>query len=157
MFFSKLKSFFAPPTTDELLKNSDIYIDKFYFDKCLKGKYLLKLKFRKVKVGLLKGLIGKETHDLRENKLYKYLQNRQNLVEKDEAFEGLIANIEKNGYNPKSIIICKSNSNAIKDGQHRAVYLMWKHGPDYEVNIVHIHVKRNLLRYKLMPWLKLEA
>ena len=76
MFLSKLKSFFCPKTTDILLENEDMYIDKTFFNRCLKGKYLLNVKRGKVKVGLLKRQIDKKIYDLTENDLYKYLQNR---------------------------------------------------------------------------------
>ncbi len=73
---------------------------------------------------------------------------------KNQSFEQLISNIEKNGFDPKSVIICKYRSNLIKDGQHRAIYLLWKYGPDYEVDTIHIRVKNNLLRYLFFPWLR---
>ncbi len=76
MFLSNLKSFFNPQSTDVLLENKNIYIDKVFFNRCLKGKYLLNMKFGKVKVGLLKRQIDKKVYDLTENDLYRYLQNR---------------------------------------------------------------------------------
>ena len=44
MFLSNLKSFFNPQSTDVLLENKNIYIDKVFFNRCLKGKYLLNMK-----------------------------------------------------------------------------------------------------------------
>ncbi len=95
MFLSRLKSFFVPDTTDLLLKNENIYVDKTFFNRCLKGKYLLNMKYRKVKVGLLKRQIDKKIYDLTENDLYKYLQNREKEGKMSSSFEQLIENIEK--------------------------------------------------------------
>ena len=154
MFLSRLKSFFVPDTTDVLLKNENIYVDKTFFNRCLKGKYLLNMKYGKVKVGLLKRQIDKKIYDLTENDLYKYLQNREKEGKMSSSFEQLIENIEKNGFDTKSVIICKYRSNLIKDGQHRAIYLLWKYGPDYDVDTIHIRVKKRLLRFQLFPCLK---
>lgn len=153
MFLSRLKSFFVPQTTDILLENKNIYVDKVFFNRCLKDKYLLDMKYGKVKVGLLQRQIDKKIYDLTDNDLYRYLQNRDK-VAKNKSFESLIKNIEKNGFDPKSVIICKYKSNLIKDGQHRAIYLLYKYGPDYEVDTIHIRVKKSLWRFKIFPWLK---
>ena len=73
---------------------------------------------------------------------------------KNQSFEQLIKNIERKGFDPKSVIICKHRSNLIKDGQHRAIYLLWKYGPDYEVNTLHVRVKDKLMRHKIFPFLR---
>lgn len=75
-------------------------------------------------------------------------------MKKIKSFEQLISNIEKNGFDEKSVIICKHRSNLIKDGQHRAIYLLWKYGPDYEVNTLHVQVKDSLIRHKVFPFFK---
>lgn len=155
MCLKQIKSFFNPPLADILMNDDSIYIDEGYFNKGLKGKYLLSSRLTKEKVGAMQRQIDKKIYDLWDNDLYRYLQKRmRGGVEKNQSFEQLIKNIEKKGFDPKSVIICKHRSNLIKDGQHRAIYLLWKYGPDYEVNTLHVRVKDKLMRHKIFPFLR---
>lgn len=57
-----------------------------------------------------------------------------------ESFDGLITTLEKNGYDPKNIILVKQND-VIIDGAHRASWLVHKYGEDYEVNVLRLFIK----------------
>ncbi len=89
MFLSRLQSYFSPQTTDVLLQNKNIYVDKIFFDRCLKGKYLLNMKYGKVKVGSLKRQIDKKIYDLTQNDLYTYLKNRGGGIKKYNLLKDL--------------------------------------------------------------------
>ena len=151
---TNVKLFFFPKKTDYLLEQ-DFYIDPMFFETGLKGKYLLGLSKKKIKVSDLrrKNDEGK-SYPLHESHLYKYLDERKKKGKTDKKFEPLIRNIEKRGFDPKSYVICKYRSNLIKDGQHRAIYMLWKYGPDYKINVIHVRIKNDLLRFKIFPWLK---
>ena len=146
-------SFFFPKKTEYLLEQ-DLYIDPTFFKTGLQDKYLLGTRFEKIKVSKLRRKNDNGPYPLHESPLYKYLNERQKNGKTDKQFEELIQNIEKKGFNSKSYILCKYRSNLIKDGQHRAIYMLWKYGPDYEINVLHIRVKNDLLRFKIFPWLK---
>lgn len=146
--------FFLLPRKSEWLLEQDLYVDPDYFKSSLAGKYLLGISKKRVKVSELRLKNDKGLYPLYESPVYKYLVDREKNGKTDELYENLIQNIEKKGFNPKSYIICKWKNNVIKDGRHRSVYLLWKYGPDYELDIVHVHVRTELLRFKLCPWLK---
>ena len=145
--------FFFPRKSDYLLSKG-LYIDPVFFKTGLQDRYLLGFSLKTVKVSKLTRKIGHRTYSLDELPLYRYLNARQHGDKSKPNFEKLIQNIEANGFDPKSCIICKYRSNAIKDGQHRATYLLWKHGPDYTINVLHVRVKKDLLRFRICPWLK---
>lgn len=141
-----------PRPTDILMHNPNLYIDKTFFDRCLKGKWLAGIRYGRVKTGQFKRQIDKKIYLLKDLPLYQRLiqQDKEN---SNHEFKKLINSIQTNGFNPESVIICKYRSNLIKDGQHRAMYLLWRYGDDYEVNTIHIRVKNTLLRHKIFPWL----
>ena len=61
----------------------------------------------------------------------------------EERFIGLISSLDKYNYNCKSIIVIDS-CNCIRDGYHRASYLLFKFGDKYEINILRMYFKTDL-------------
>ncbi|MCQ2562596.1 MAG: hypothetical protein MJ158_03220 [Alphaproteobacteria bacterium] len=56
-----------------------------------------------------------------------------------KKYKTLIKSIDKNGYDPSKSVICISgDDNFILSGWHRASYLYYKYGPDYELLVVKI-------------------
>lgn len=55
-------------------------------------------------------------------------------------FDNLIASIDSNGFDFKSMPVLNAKDNVIMDGQHRSCYLLQKYGPDYKVKALFIEL-----------------
>ena len=152
--YYKTHALFLFPKKAEFLLEQGLYIDPEFFEKALKGKYILGLIQKKTKISDLRRKEDKKVYSLDKSPIYQYLKEYPAVKKISPRFESLIHHIEEKGFAPNSFIICKYQSNLIRDGQHRAIYMLYKFGPDYELNTLHIRVKKDLLRFKICPWLK---
>ena len=93
-----------------------------------------------------------------ESPAYKYLQGDKeeyykNLIfrskylddnpHSENRFIALITSLEKYKYDSKNIIVIDS-LNCIRDGYHRASYLLFKFGEEYEISVLKLYFKTDL-------------
>lgn len=148
---------FKSMTPEDFLKNKNYEIDEVFFRTMLKDKIIEKYEVKRIKVSDLKRKwFDNKIYDLTEVAPYKYLQGDKDAytdycqchadkIGKKvtlcfDRFDKLIKDMDENGYDPKHIIICDYD-NTIIDGQHRSCYLLYKYGPDYEIDVLRLKLR----------------
>lgn len=136
--------------SERLHRDNRFSINDDFFYRVLEGKRLLKYKIVKIKLkNIYRNKDGKK-YRLEDCEPYKYL-----LGEKDQYRDYCVSNLEKTGFRmsedrfnelttslekgfDKKQIIVIGPDNHIYDGQHRACFLLYKYGPEYEIEALKI-------------------
>lgn len=145
--------------TRKLLSDSRIQLNQEWVDSWLKTRKIFDYSFVSIK---LKDLIfqkfnGLESEwdllPLEESPVYKYLKGDKEPYYLDSALRkaklkdnphsekrmlALMKQIEKEGFNPRNKIIVDMD-NHIMDGYHRASWLLYKYGPNKEIQVVRLY------------------
>lgn len=59
--------------------------------------------------------------------------------EYEQKYQSLINELNKNSYNSYNPIVIDGNTNSVLDGLHRACYLLYKYGENYEIEVLKIY------------------
>ncbi len=137
-----------------LYKNNNILIDGNFFYRVLERQLIEKYTIEKIRLGDIRRYFNGKYYSLESCAPYRYLlgyhyeyykyseyhiDNNLPLMTK-KRFDELINNIESNGYDKRNLPIINQD-NVIQDGQHRSCYLLFKYGPDYEIEVLKIWYK----------------
>lgn len=143
---SAMRNFFLG-NTDELLCDDRFFIDRNFFNWRLKFRSIRKYELVVLKLNDIKLRINNRAEFLCVAGTYRYLTgNDSSLKNTDKKkYDALIKNIEKDGYDRRRVIIVDFE-NCIEDGMHRASYLLYKYGGEYEVPVLRLDLcRRNAL------------
>jgi hypothetical protein len=151
----------------EMLKNdSRFYIDDFNL-KRIYSKKIISYSIKKIKVGDIIRYYEGKMYSLHNSVVYKFLEsdmkdvelyrkycekNSENPNRTLEAFQCLVYKLTQEKYDITKGAIFIDNFNIIMEGQHRSCFLMWKYGPEYEVDVVKIKMRfrvRTTIKYIL--------
>ncbi len=137
-----------------LLNDSRFIIDDNFFYRVLENQPIEKYQVERIRLGDIQRFFEGKYYTLDScapyryllgyhNEYYKYSEFHKNndlpLMTK-KRFDDLIESIDENGFDRKSLPIINQD-NVIQDGQHRSCYLLYKYGPDYEVDVLKIWYK----------------
>lgn len=138
--------------SSRLLNNRNFTLDYDFFYRVLEGKRLLWYSIKSVKVGDIRRYKQdtREVLPLEQCEPYLYLLGHKKQYElycssnlektgfrmSEARFDELKASMEQ-GVDEKHMIVVNPD-NYLYDGQHRACFLLYKFGPDYEVKVLKI-------------------
>lgn len=156
--------------SSEKLLYEDFIIDDEYFHWILDNKFV-RYKLRKIKLGQLKYYSHEHNRDIfLENCVpYRYLKGDRVAYEEysryhlenglpamtPDRFEALIKSMKESGFDSRNIIIVNER-NTICDGQHRACYLAYEYGLDFEIEVLEIEMinRKQLIKLIVPKWIK---
>lgn len=142
-------------STVQLLNDNRFVIDDEFFFRILDNREMLGYSLEKIPLKNIIRVWNGEKLSLKDCAPYKYLMGDETVYKEycdyhrdmnlplmtPDRYETLIKSIGESGFNEKSVIVINQD-NVLLDGQHRACYLMYKYGEDYEANILKIIFKR---------------
>lgn len=155
--FGLIRKIYKPKSTEKLISDKRITIDKNYIDNHLKHWKIYKYSLKNIKLKNLRcTLFVKEgTHDYKIHQVpaYKYLEgDKQSYIDyinyknpigggdihTVDRYEALINSFNSKGFCEDNVIIVDAN-NTIIDGQHRACLLLKKYGGNKKIKVLKIY------------------
>ena len=152
-----LEHIFDGLSSEHLYDLPYIYDDEFFF--WALDHFMVSYKTKKIRLRDIRYRMGKEGEiiPLSQCVPYRYLQGDTAAYEEYcrihaetgrplmsvERYDELISSMKKQGFDEEHIIMVDEN-NIVKDGQHRACWLAWKYGLDYEVEVLQVKVLAGL-------------
>ena len=150
-------------SSDVLLWDERFELDEVFFNRRVKFRKLYEYEVSKMKLKDIKREWKGEILSLEDVSPFKFLQGdvkdyeeycdvHQNKMGHDVSvvkFKELIKNIEENGFDSKKIVVVGYNGEIV-DGQHRCCYLLYKHGREYEIDVLKVKLGKRRLWGKIM-------
>lgn len=168
--FKFFETFFSTKEGKTLLNNDKFEISENY-KKYISQTQYYKYSICRVKISNLNVILatkdGWHVFNINNSPAYNYLKGKIQLynqynefkkqlvptdINSSDRFKLLLNNIKLNGYDKNKTIII-NHRNEIRDGQHRAAYLLHTHGKDYEIEVLKIYFKTK----KKYLWINLKS
>lgn len=145
------------PMRDKLIEDDRFDLDDEFVYRTIEGKKITGYELVPMRLGdIRRRWFDGVVYQLKDCAPYRYLTGDVEAYEEysryhiennllpmtRERFDELIASMEKNGYNERSVLVVDSD-NIIVDGQHRACCLLKMYGEDHVLQVLRIHAGKN--------------
>ena len=135
-----------------LLDDQRFKLDDNFFFRILESKSIRKYEVIKMPIKDIIRIWNGKKLSLKDCAPYYYLKGNKEIYQEycsihkesnlplmsEERYKELIDSIERNGFDRRYMIVVNQD-NVLQDGQHRACYLLYKYGEDYEADVLKLY------------------